>query len=78
MGSILYSYYKYIDIEVKEIVLYKLDLEYYCPSSILVTASLSINTNLNIEQAHFLLAERGFSDVLDEIIPIENGKFLNF
>lgn len=78
MGSILYSYYKYIDTEAEEIVLYELDLEYYCLRSILVTASLSINTNLNIEQAHFFLPEVSFSDVLDEIIPIEKDEFLNF
>ena len=35
MGSILYSYYKYIDTEAEEIVLYELDLEYYCLRSIL-------------------------------------------
>lgn len=41
MGSILYSYYKYINTEAEEIVLivlYELDLEYYCLRSILVTA----------------------------------------
>ncbi|MBP2546842.1 hypothetical protein [Acinetobacter guillouiae] len=43
-----------------------------------MTTSLSINTNLNIEQAHFFLPEGSFSDVLDEIIPIEKGEFLNF
>lgn len=74
----MYPYYKYIDTEAEEVVLYELDQEYYCRRSILVKASLSINTNLNIEQTSFFLPEGSFFEVLDEIIPIEKDEFLNF
>ena len=77
-GRILYSYYKYIDTETEENVLYELDQEYYCLRSILVTTSLSINTSLSIEQADFFLPEGPFSDILDDMIPIGKSEFLSY
>ena len=77
-GRILYSYYKYIDTETEENVLYELDQEYYCLRSILVTTSLNINTSLSIEQADFFLPEGPFSDILDDMIPIGKSEFLSY
>ena len=44
----------------------------------MITTSLSVNTSLSIEQAHFFLPEGNFSDILDKIISIEKSEFLNF